>query len=1002
MKVKKEKKLRKNIFRTNKILRKCMPGIRVKLAVLTGIFVSFILAAATFFNYVHEGRILEEGLIRETESSLKLISSVIVDMENVRNNILLIEDMRLRIEEKKRDLVQFKKIVYRKNQTVSNSFRSLGQKLGMKVKYEYYPVLVDSYYSVYLKESDIKTVEKGVMAQLKGKDGQAVNEKEFASLQSKAKSLVEINKNIEFATQSMIDYQQKIDELTSSDSADKKETSDVQTLRKEIKTNEKNLVALNKKRLNADRVFRNQLKQYFEYEFSKMEQAGLQSGDIRIKSSDRQGEVVYDTGSRIRDGLVRFSGLLAAEKYIRERTEFFSMADNSLTVQDFSDYDYRIGQRAFHVKYLPAYRNPATYERMNIILSEIEKNPSRWNEYLKKDAEVAASIAEVVEKMKDRIAILKDKKIPPNADAEYQSLYKKYRQLADEREKGFEKLNPYKNEKSSIAEYYNAEIKKANNDLAVAVKKISEIKAGLVKNKNQKDTDNDLELLQANVDELKDRIAVLKNDFEKSSEDISLSEKLSAQDAFHYLRNAALYDFIVLKLGNQPFVFHDYRAHSRSRLVESKRWNVVRNWIYSGKSETEIPEVIPDMRNIKTIDNGILSYSRGEAEEYMWKLDSTPLVTLGAFGARIDSSALIGELLASSVTGYNEVIVDKTNGLDKIKNNRKAMLMYSGIIVILSIILAYLFAGFIVRRIHGIVDQAKRAGSGDLDVAFPEKGIDEIEEMAISLNAMMHGLREREELKGEISAAAVIQKQLLPETIPSNLDEDYSIGKFYRPMRGVGGDYYDFLQLDKTRMLFCIGDVSSHGVGPAMVMAILRAHLHGIVKRGERDLVKILIDLNQQIFSETPSYIFVTFFIGIIDGTTHEIEYCSAGHMKPMVYRYKKEDIEILDGGGIPIGMDDQDFFTDTIKTAKVQMKPGDVFFQYTDGVNEAMNDNRELYGGDRLIANLKKNAKKKPDIMINQIAQSVESFTGKDLVSATGMTDYNDDVAMIVIKRLR
>ena len=86
-------------------------------------------------------------------------------------------------------------------------------------------------------------------------------------------------------------------------------------------------------------------------------------------------------------------------------------------------------------------------------------------------------------------------------------------------------------------------------------------------------------------------------------------------------------------------------------------------------------------------------------------------------------------------------------------------------------------------------------------------------------------------------------------------------------------------------------------------------------KGRQSELLKILIDLNQQIFNETPSYIFVTFFIGIIDGTTHEIEYCSAGHMKPMVYRYKKDDIEILDGGGIPIGMDDQDFFTDTIIT---------------------------------------------------------------------------------------
>jgi serine phosphatase RsbU (regulator of sigma subunit) len=221
-------------------------------------------------------------------------------------------------------------------------------------------------------------------------------------------------------------------------------------------------------------------------------------------------------------------------------------------------------------------------------------------------------------------------------------------------------------------------------------------------------------------------------------------------------------------------------------------------------------------------------------------------------------------------------------------------------------------------------------------------------------------------------------------------------------MQGVGGDYYDFIGLDNHRILFCIGDVSSHGVGPAMVMAMMRAHLHGIIRRGERDLVRIVRDLNRQIFLETPSHIFVTFFIGIIDGDTNEIEYCSAGHIKPLVYRYRKEEVEVLDGGGLPIGMDDDDFFKDTIKVAKIQMKTGDVFFQYTDGVNEAMNDARNLFGDERLLVEIKNFAKKKPEVMINQIALAVQKFSGKDLFAPTGMTELNDDIAMIALKRLK
>jgi serine phosphatase RsbU (regulator of sigma subunit) len=459
----------------------------------------------------------------------------------------------------------------------------------------------------------------------------------------------------------------------------------------------------------------------------------------------------------------------------------------------------------------------------------------------------------------------------------------------------------------------------------------------------------------------------------------------------------------VLRQENDPFVFRDYLAAEQTRTIENARWNAVRAWVMNGQSETRLPPTV-NATSIKTIENGILSYSRSEVEEFMWKLDSTPLASdIGFFsGIKLRSDGIMGTLLENSITGYNAVLIDKTDGIAMINANRRIMLIVSGLIAVCAVILTYFFAGFMVGRIRRISEQAQKVSGGELNIVFPEKGIDEIEDMSISLNAMMRGLREKETLKGEIAAAGEIQKQLLPEKIPATLEGYYSIASFYRAMQGVGGDYYDFIGLDDENMLFCIGDVSNHGVGPAIVMAMARAHLHAIVNRGERDLVKILLELNRQIYVETPPNIFITFFVGIINRTSNEVQYCSAGHLKPVVYRYKTDSIEQLAAGGLPVGMDANDFFAQTISVQKTKLRAGDIFFQYTDGVSEAMNGAREQFSDEKLMSEIKNFARKKTDIMIDEIAHSIERFTGKELFAASGVTELNDDIAMIVFKRIK
>jgi sigma-B regulation protein RsbU (phosphoserine phosphatase) len=988
-----------SFIRRHRLLRALMPGIRIKLACMTGLFVALILFGSTVFNYRNQTQLLEESFMKETASSLRYINSVVTGMENTRTNILLLEEMRLRIAEKRNDLRKYRAVVYRKKESIGNSFRSLGKKLGLNVRFEYTPIRVDSYYSIYLSDRELRAVEKEIMAGLHLKEGTVITEKSFRGIQTDARA-VALAQNVVDDLYEMI---ARDNEALSAIPANGKDALRTTKLKTELSVLTRKITAAKKRLIAADIRLRAKLRPYFEYSLDRLEEIGARSDNIRIVTFDRNGNTVYDTAGRDREKILRFAPLENNPAFTQDRKNFFSAAETDPETIDRFSNEYRNTGGAYHVRYAPSYRNQDTFERAGAAIDTFGARKSEWQSYLYEDIRISKSIAVIAGGLRTRLLELREKKIPPENDSSYRDLYRKYRNIVAERDKTFERLNPYRNESSVIRARYDLLIE--NNSRA-----IQEHSARIAALEKNGESGEDRDEIRAEIETLRDQIsalqkdtALLKIDRAKGGEEIDLSEKLTAAEAVRTLRNAALFDFITLRQKADLSSYRDYLRSSQTRTLSRRRWNTVREWIYAGGSETVIPERMRGTGGVKTITNGILSRSRSEAEEFMWKLDATPLVPeQGLFGIGSAYDALPGYLLEQSVTGYNAVLVDKTREEKKIEERGKTMLIWSGIIAVLAIVLTYFLSGFAVRRIGMIIGNTTRVREGDLDVTFPEKGLDEIEELGISLNGMIGGLREKERLKGEIAAAGHIQKQLLPETIPPTLEGEYSVGTFYRAMRGVGGDYYDFIEIGKGKLLFCIGDVSSHGVGPAIVMAMVRSHLHGIVRNGETNLIKILLELNKQIFIETPSYMYVTFFLGVIDSHDHTIEYCSAGHIKPLLYHYKEDSIETLEGGGFPVGMDDDTIFSDSIKIRSAKLRPGDLFFQYTDGANEAMNEQREQFGNERIISTISKYARKKPDVMISQIAEGIQKFTGKDLNAPGGITELNDDIAMIAIKRLR
>jgi serine phosphatase RsbU (regulator of sigma subunit) len=182
-------------------------------------------------------------------------------------------------------------------------------------------------------------------------------------------------------------------------------------------------------------------------------------------------------------------------------------------------------------------------------------------------------------------------------------------------------------------------------------------------------------------------------------------------------------------------------------------------------------------------------------------------------------------------------------------------------------------------------------------------------------------------------------------------------------------------------------------------MAITRSQLHAELRAKELSVRNILLKLNEQLYAETPANMFVTFFLALYNLKTGEMQYASAGHSKPLLYRAATGKTSYLEAGGMPLGMDDNDFFADTLEIRKLKLEPGDIFVQYTDGLSEAMNSSREQFGYDRISEQVLKHAAQPAQGVLDGLARAVEKFTGTRL-DQPGPSALNDDIALVCLRR--
>jgi sigma-B regulation protein RsbU (phosphoserine phosphatase) len=236
----------------------------------------------------------------------------------------------------------------------------------------------------------------------------------------------------------------------------------------------------------------------------------------------------------------------------------------------------------------------------------------------------------------------------------------------------------------------------------------------------------------------------------------------------------------------------------------------------------------------------------------------------------------------------------------------------------------------------------------------------------------------------ELNLAREIQGNLLPKETPSLAGYDIA-GKSI-PAKEVGGDYYDFLAVEESRLAFCLGDVSGKGLPAALLMANLQAAIRGQAMVGT-SLTSCLERANALLFRNTSPEKFATLFFGCLDAASHTLHYCNAGHNHPFLIRHDAKPLR-LSAGGMVLGC----FESFPFEESRVELEPGDRLLVFSDGISEAANNAEEEFGEDRLGELATANRDASAAELIENILQNVGRHTGD--------RPQMDDMTLLVVKR--
>ncbi|MBN1551617.1 SpoIIE family protein phosphatase, partial [bacterium] len=343
------------------------------------------------------------------------------------------------------------------------------------------------------------------------------------------------------------------------------------------------------------------------------------------------------------------------------------------------------------------------------------------------------------------------------------------------------------------------------------------------------------------------------------------------------------------------------------------------------------------------------------------------------------------------------VLLDYSKIKAEIKSARLYYLNLGLLAWVIGIAVLFLFIYIIMNPFRRLQEWVKALGQPGVAEEMDIDASTEVGEIAQAFSDITQQLREsqknlaeQERLQKEMQVAKEIQQTLLPSEVPEL--EGYEIASYYAAAKEVGGDYFDFVEVDKDTLGIVVGDVSGKGVPGSLVMTMIRTALR-TEARGTYDAAEVLARVNDFIVNDMKKGMFVTLFYVIIDSKRRRLNYASAGHNPMILYRASTGKTYYLNPRGFPIGISlpDKNLFKNSIESDTIALAEDDILLVYTDGITEAMNVKRHMYGEERFLNIIRKHGSSMAKEFVQELHQEILSFTEG--------YPQSDDITLVAIK---
>ncbi len=331
-------------------------------------------------------------------------------------------------------------------------------------------------------------------------------------------------------------------------------------------------------------------------------------------------------------------------------------------------------------------------------------------------------------------------------------------------------------------------------------------------------------------------------------------------------------------------------------------------------------------------------------------------------------------------TGYEKDVFESRDTL------RSTLIQVFLLVLLASVVLIYFIIQQMFKPIKRLTASTREVARGNWDVAIDYKSDDEIGTLAQSFNAMVQSLRENARIWHEFNVAREMQTRMLPTSFPEITGLQIAAKSF--PAKEVGGDFYDFLELDYDKLGLVVGDVSGNGVSAAMVMtAAMSAIRFAAEEKHATD--EVLQLANARLCKDIQNNMFVALFYSIIDAKKRVVYYTNAGQTMPILWRQGQVQFlpQAENSDRFPLGIVRHCLY----EQLAFDLKSGDILIFYTDGIVDAMNGRYEAYGFERFMNSISRYVHLSPTEMVEKLVLEIENYRGS--------SNFHDDVTLIIVK---